>query len=75
VDELGEKWLTILEKIVSAYKTHSLKKFFPQDAIHEECGHSHEGFEFLYAISLELRREILHGKDFEQLARKHKFMK
>jgi hypothetical protein len=75
VDELRGKWLSILEKIVSAYEKDDLKKFFPQDAIHEECGYSHEGLEFLYAISLELVSEILHGKDFDELARSHKFMK
>jgi len=75
VDELRGKWLSILEKIVSAYEKDDLKKFFPQDAIHEECGYSHEGLEFLYAISLELVSEILHGKDFDELARRHKFMK
>ena len=74
VDELRGKWLSILEKIISAYQTDELKKFFPQDAVHE-CGYSHEGLEFLYAISLELVSEILHGKDFDELARRHKFMK
>lgn len=43
VDELREKWLSTLEKIVSAYQTDDLKKFFPQDTIHEECAYSHEG--------------------------------
>jgi hypothetical protein len=75
VDELRQKWLSILEKIVSAYQTDDLKKFFPQDALHEECGHSHEGLEFLDAISRELLWKILEGKDFEELARKYKFMK
>lgn len=75
VDELREKWLSTLEKIVSAYQTDDLKKYFPQDAIHEECGHSHEGYEFLDAISLDLLWTILDGKDFEELARRHKFMK
>jgi len=74
VDELREKWLTVLEKIVSEYKTDNLKKFFPQDAIHEGCGRSHEGLEFLYAISLELISKIFKGKDFDELARRHKFM-
>jgi hypothetical protein len=64
-----------LENIVSAYQTDDLKKFFPQDAIHEACKRSHEGMEFLYAISLELISKILNGKDFEELARRHKFMK
>jgi DNA-binding transcriptional ArsR family regulator len=75
VDDLREKWLSILEKIITAYQTNDLKKFFPQDAIHEECGYSHEGTEFLYAISLELLERILNGKDFEELARRHKFRK
>lgn len=30
VHELRQKWLSILEKIVSAYQTDDLKKFFPQ---------------------------------------------
>jgi predicted ArsR family transcriptional regulator len=75
VDELRQKWFSILEKILSAYQTDDLKKFFPQDALHEECGRSHEGLEFLYAISLELISKILNGKDFDELARRHKFMK
>lgn len=74
VDELGQKWLSVLEKVISAYQTdEDLKKFFPQDAIHEECGFSHEGREFLRAISLELLWSILDSKNFEELARKHKF--
>jgi DNA-binding transcriptional ArsR family regulator len=75
VDDLRGKWLSVLEKIVSAYQTDELKKFLPQDAVHEECGYSHEGLEFLSAISLELLAEILYGKDFDDLARKHKFKK
>ncbi len=67
--------MSVLEKIVSAYETDELKKFLPQDAVHEECGYSHEGLEFLYAISLELLGRILNGKDFEDLARRHKFKK
>jgi predicted ArsR family transcriptional regulator len=75
VDELREKWLSILEKIVSAYQTEDVEKFFPQDAVHEECGYSHEGTEFLTAISFNLLWKMLEGKDFEELARRHKFKK
>ena len=75
VDELGEKWLSILDKIASAYQTDDLKKFFPQDAIHEKCGVSHEGQEFLDAISFCLLLRILDGENFDQLCRKHKFKK
>lgn len=75
VDDLRKKWLSILEKIISAYQTDEREKFFAHDAIHERCGRSHEGMEFLYAISLELIREILNGKDFNELARKLNFMK
>ena len=75
VDELREKWLSILEKIVSTYRTDNLKKFFPQEPIQEECGHSREGLEFLRAISFELVWEMLNGKDFDELARRHKFKK
>ena len=67
--------LSTLEKIVSEYQTDDLKKFFPQDAIHEASGRSHEGLEFLFAISLELISKLLNGKDFDELARRHKFMK
>jgi hypothetical protein len=66
VDELREKWLAILEKIVSAYQTDDLKKFLPQDAIHEECGWSHEGLEFLDATSLALLLKILEGENFDK---------
>lgn len=69
-----EKWLSVLDKIASTYQTDDLKKFFPQDAIHEACGRSHEGLEFLYAISLALLLKVLEGKHFEDLARKHRFM-
>ncbi len=75
VDDLREKWLAILEKIVSAYQTGDLKRFFPRDPIHEKCGHSHEGMEFLDAISLQLLWEILNGKKFDDLAKKYKFMR
>jgi transposase len=75
VDELKIKWLSILEKITSAYQTTELEEFFPHDQIHEECGESHEGIEFLYAISSELLRRILKGEKFSEFARKHKFMK
>ena len=74
MDELKAKWLSILEKIVLTYKTDN-PKFYPQEPIQDECGHSREGLEFLRAISLELVLEILNGKDFGELARKHKFMK
>jgi DNA-binding transcriptional ArsR family regulator len=75
LDDLRRRWLSVLEKTVAAYQTNELKKFFPQDAIHEECGHSHEGSEFLDAINHMLLYEILEGKDFEELARRYKFMK
>jgi len=75
VDELREKWLSILEKIVLAYETDDLKRFFPQDPLHEECGWSHEGSEFLDATSVALLLKILDGESFYKLARKHKFMK
>jgi hypothetical protein len=75
MDELKEKWLSILEKITSTYQTGDLKEFFPQDRIHEDCGLSHEGVEFLYAISSELLRKILENDKFEEFGRKHKFMK
>ncbi len=75
VDELRKKWLSILERILSAYQADNLKNFFPQDAIHEACGHSHEGYEFLDAVSLALLWKILDGKDFDELAIKYKFRK
>jgi DNA-binding transcriptional ArsR family regulator len=75
VDELRDGWLSALEKIVSAYQVGDLKQFFPGDAIHEKCGWSHEALEFLYATSFALLLEILNGKDFEELGRKHQFKK
>jgi len=76
MDELKQKWLSILEKIVSTYeRDEKLRKFFPQDSIHEECGWSHEGEEFLYASSLEVLGKILSDEDYYELARRHKFMK
>ena len=75
VDELREKWLSILDKITSAYQTDNLKKFLPQDAFHEECGWSHEGLEFLNANSLALLLKILDGENFDKLGRKYKFKK
>jgi DNA-binding Lrp family transcriptional regulator len=74
-DELKEKWVSILEKITLAYQTNDLKKFFPQDRIHEDCGFSHEGVEFLYAISSELLRKILEDEKFNEFGRKYKFVK
>jgi DNA-binding PadR family transcriptional regulator len=75
VDELREKWLSILDKIASAYQTDDLRKFFPQDALHEECGWSHEGLEFLDASSLALLLKILDDENFDKLGRKYKFKK
>jgi predicted ArsR family transcriptional regulator len=75
VDELKEKWLSILEKIVSTYQTANLNKFFPQDLTLDENGQSREGLEFLDAIGYELVRELLSGKNFDELARRYKFMK
>lgn len=75
VDELRGKCLSILEKIVLTYQTNNLKKFFPQEPMNDECGHSREGLEFLRAITFELFQEISQGKDFDELARRHKFMK
>lgn len=75
VDELREKWLSILEKIIARYKTNELDKFYPQEPVHETCGHSHEGMEFIDAVSLSILWEILSGKDFDAFARKYKFMK
>jgi hypothetical protein len=75
IDELGKKWFSILEKIVSKYQTDDPKKFFPQDKIHEECGSSHEATEFLHAISSFILWKILESKDYDELARRHKFMK
>jgi hypothetical protein len=74
LNDLRMKWLSILEKVVCTYETGDLK-FFPQDAIHQECGSSHEAAEFLRAISLALLGEILEGKGYDELARRHKFMK
>lgn len=75
VIELEEKWLSVLDKIVSTYQNDYLKKFFPQDAIHEACGRSHEGDEFLYAISLALLSKMMESRQFEDLAKRHGFMK
>lgn len=73
--KLREKWLSILEKIISEYQTDDRKKFFPQDAIHEVCKESHEAREFLHAISLELLWEILDSESFKELEKRHKFAK
>lgn len=75
-DKLKEQWLAVLDGIVMRYKTdEELEKFFPKDAIHEECGWSHEAFEFLYSISVAMIGEILEDNDFDEWARKHKFTK
>ena len=74
-DKLEGKWLSILEKIVMAYQTNDPKGLFPKGAIHDGCGWSHEGLEFLYAISSELLRKILEDEKFGELGRRHKFMK
>jgi hypothetical protein len=75
IDEIRQKWLPILDRIVSTYETGKLKKFFPQDEIHEQCGCNHEATEFLHAISLSLLWKILEGKEYDELAKRHKFMK
>jgi len=76
-DELKKKFLSLLDKIVSAFETsEDLKEFFPKDGkMHEKCGWSHEAQEFLYATSFALLERILSDKDFDELARRHKFLK
>lgn len=76
MEKLKKGWLSVLEKIVSIYENDErLKKFFPHDPIHEECGKSHEGDEFLVASSFALLYEMLSSKEYDELERNHKFMK
>jgi predicted transcriptional regulator len=76
IEGLQKGWLLFLEKIVSMYENdEKLQKFFPHDPIHEECGRSHEGEEFLVASSLALLNKILSSKDYDELEKNHKFMK
>lgn len=76
MEELKKGWLSILEKIVAMYENdEQLKKFFPQDPIHEDCGSSHEAEEFLYASSLAILYKILSDKDYNEFKKNHKFIK
>ncbi len=73
VTELKEKLLSFLDKAVPMYQADDqLEKFFPQDKIHE-CGESHEGMEFLNAVTIKAIYEIYKSKEFSELATKYKF--
>jgi hypothetical protein len=75
VPEIKEKWFQLLDKILSEFESQDLKAFLPQDDIHEMCGYSHEGIEFLRAVSYGIIQFIEDQTEWENFARKHKIMR
>jgi len=75
VPEIRKVWVELLQKIVNEFKTEDLQKHFPQDMIHDECDLSHEGYEFITAISLAILAKIEEGDKWKDFARKAGFMK
>ena len=76
VPDISKKWMEILRKIVSEFNSEHLKDYLPQDEIHGMCGESHEGMEFLRAISFGILQYIEEEVDgWKTFARKNRFMK
>jgi hypothetical protein len=75
VPQIKENWIGLLENIMNEFNNSGLKDLLPQDEIHEMCGLSHEGIEFLRAISFGILQFIEDGEDWENFARKHRIMK
>jgi len=74
VTEIKKIWIEILQKIIDEIGSGNLKKFLPQDEI-QECGLSHEGYEFLTAISLGMLGVLEGEEEWKDFARKNKIMK
>jgi len=73
-DKIKKVWFDVLEEIVQKYKTdEELNRFFPTDRICENCEYSHEGIEFLTAISLAMITKFIteRDEDFERFAKKY----
>ena len=76
IPELKEIWIKMLSEIVKEFKNNSdLQKFFPKDTICPDCDISHEGLEFLRAISYELVHLIEDEDEWDEFAKKNGFMK
>jgi len=73
IAEIKEPWLQLLQKIVDQIKD-AKPTLFPQDPIHPDCGLSHEGYEFLMAVSWGVLSILEDEKEWKDLARKNKFM-
>lgn len=74
VEELKEVWTDTLQRIINEIGTGDLRRLLPQDEI-QECGFSHEGYEFLTAISLGILKFIEDEDEWKALARKNKIIK
>lgn len=75
VPQIEEAWMAIMEKIMLEFSNDELKEFLPQDEIHPNCDLSHEGVEFLRAISYGILQFIEERSAWEDFAIKHKIMK
>lgn len=74
--QLKETWIKILDNIIQEYRTaEKLKKFYPKDEICPDCNFEHDAYEFLTAISFGMVRSIENQKEWEELAKKHGFLK
>jgi hypothetical protein len=75
VPEIKEKWFQLMDKILSEFESPDLKAFLPKDDMHEMCGYSHEGIEFLRAVGYGIIQFIEDQEEWENFARKHKLMR
>ena len=74
--EIKVKWMTLLESIIVEFKSDKdLSDFLPKDGIHERCGFSHEGYEFLEAVSLGFLAFIEEQPEWKEFARKNNIIK
>jgi hypothetical protein len=73
---LKEVWFKVLDNIVEEYKTtEKLSKFYPCDDMCTDCNLRHDAYEFLTAISYAITDFLEEEKEWEDLMKKHEFMK
>jgi len=72
--EIKKAWVEILQKIIDEMSNKDLKGFLPQDEI-QECGFSHEGYEFITAISLGILNALEEEEEWKDFAKRNNIMK
>jgi len=72
IPELEEVWMNTLGKIVEEFRTkEDLQKFYPKEVICPDCDASHEGIEFLRAISYGVVHFMEARNKWRDFAKKH----